>query len=242
MRTEQLEISVNNEFIRGSLYIPEGDKMHISILFLHGWTGRPNDNAASSLAELGYPALAMNMRGHGNSDGDIQQVSAVDSLADAQAAYDVLNERFPDNGIVLVGNSYGAYVGVLLSTSRHLMAMSLRVPATYPDELYGLPKWGRGNDDPGVAAWRQTSVAFGGNRAFQLLHEYTGEVQIIEGELDHVIPHQAVQNYVVAVSDPSRLDYRLMKGWPHSIGDSKERERQFEEVLIDWLSKVKARV
>lgn len=238
MTEEYVTLNVQGQKVTAKLFKPQGEAKKVAVLFLHGWTGRPNTHAAAFLAEQGYYALTLVFRGHEGSEGDIKTVTAGDSLADAEAAYDYLQQQLPAGvGIVAVGNSYGGYIATLLSTTRELEGLSLRVPATYPDANFSEPKWGRGHDDPAVATWRLTAVNPEENRAFRAVHNFKGEVQIIEAGLDAIVPHQAVQNYVAA-TDPARLEYHLMKDWPHSLSDHPQRNQEFKDILISWLTKL----
>lgn len=239
MSKTSFEIDVDGQKIRGNLYEPAEKTHDLTVLFLHGWTGEPNDRSAETLTENGFYSMTISMRGHGNSDGDINQVSRADSLKDALAAYDFLASKLP-NGVVIaaVGNSYGSYIAALLSRERDVAALSLRVPAPYVDEGFELSQMGHGAEDKVVMNWRQSAHEYTGNKAFEAVHNFEGPVQIIEAEKDDTIPRQSVQNYKNAISNTERLDYHLMPDWPHSLGNDPERNKQFQGVLLSWLESI----
>jgi len=235
MDVKPVEIKVDDAVIRGNLYIPVAPAKKLAVLFLHGWTGKPNESAAKLLAENGFHALTISMRGHNNSDGDIKRVTRQNSLDDAVVAYDFLQSKLPpQTAIGVVGNSYGSYITAVLSVERPIACMSLRVPAAYLDDGFDQPQSGQGNENPAVMAWRQKSQSFEGNRGFRAVHNFKGGVQIIEAEHDDAIPHQTTQNYMDAVADPGRLDYHFMKGWSHSIGDNQKMSQEFQNILLAW--------
>ena len=238
---EPVELSVDKQAVAGRLYGLQTKIKKPAFLFLHGWTGKPNDNAAETLAKNGYYAMTLIMRGHKGSDGDIKTVTALDSLHDACAAYDFLKTYIGnETPIVVVGNSYGSYIAILLTEKRRVDALSLRVPAGYPDELLGLPKWGKGHDDPIVAKWRTERTHYSDNKALHLLHDFKGPVQIIEAERDDVVPHQTVMNYKNAVSNETQLNYHFMKDWPHSLGTDRNRNQQFQQLLVTWANQLES--
>ena len=105
-----------------------------------------------------------------------------------------------------------------------------------------LPKWDGGHDNPQVDAWRHMPTSFADNKAFAIVHKFPGNIQIIEGEQDEIIPHQTVQNYLDAAVDNPKVDYHLMKDWPHSIGNDPKRSAEFQEVLLNWANKVNTEV
>jgi uncharacterized protein len=231
-----MTITVSGQKVIGNLHTPNDKPKNVGVLLLHGWTGRPNEDAAEFLARHGYATITISMRGHGNSDGDIKLICAKNSLDDAIVAYDVLASKLPYNSpIVVVGNSYGAYIAVLLSGVRGVRALSLRVPAIYPDGQLEKPKWGKGHEDPAINKWRNRSCNFSDNEALKLLHDFAGKIQIIEAEKDEIIPHQTIENYKNSVASSSQLTYNYMKDWKHSIGKNPEIAEQFGGVLLDWL-------
>lgn len=231
-----VSINVEGQTIRGWFYTPESESKNLAVLFIHGWTGKPNDNAAEVLARQGYYALTISLRGHNSSDGDINQVSRRDGLADVVAAYDYLRAHVPaSTKIVAAGNSYGGYMVALVSAERQVDGLSLRVPAAYPDEGFAASQMGKGHADPKVMKWRETQQTYQGNRGFEAMHAFSGPIQIVEAENDELVPHQTVQNYKNAVSDEHQLEYVVMKGWPHSLGDDVERNKQFQQTFINWL-------
>jgi esterase/lipase len=240
MTAKDVELFVNDQKLSAKLFKPDGTPKKLALLFLHGWTGQPNEIAAAFMAEQGYYCLTIRMRGHPGSEGDIKAITAADSMADAVTAYAYLRSQVPQGtGIAAVGNSYGGFIAAVLSDRLELAALSLRVPANYPDEHFHLSKWGRGHDDPLVDAWRYAPHAPADNHALGAIHDFTGPIQIIEGGQDKVIPHQTVQNYVDAAS-PAQLEYVIMKDWPHSIGDNAQIQQEFHELLIKWVNSVES--
>lgn len=236
MSKQEFELGKKGQKIRGVLYLPDSNLKKIGILFLHGWTGKPNDRAAEMLASHGFYAMTFSMRGHNNSDGDIKKVSARDSLEDSKLAYDYFVSQIPKSTQVAVaGNSYGGYIASMLSGERKLTAVSMRAPASYLDYGFDLPRLGRGSEDPKEFKWRHAKVHYSDNKGYNQLHRFEGPVQIIEAELDELVPHQTVMNYADAVKDKTKLDYQFMKGWPHSLGDHPARNKEFQTIFLAWV-------
>jgi esterase/lipase len=237
MKIEDIDFKVDNGNLRGKFFSP--DKPNgVAVLFLHGWTGKPNENAAKKIAENGFTAMTISLRGHNESDGKIEEITREMSTKDVLAAYDFLKSKLDDTyKIIVTGNSYGGYLALLLSTMRPVAALQLRVPANYVDDYADQPQMGRGADDAEVMKWRYLKLDHNATRALRAMHEYSGPVQIIEAENDERIPHQAVQNYIDAMADKTKLDYHFMPGWTHSLGDDRARNEQYQQLLLDWLNK-----
>lgn len=235
----QQPISIQDEglTLRGIYYRPDSLVPKLAVLFLHGWTGRPNNSAACFLEQKGISSLTISLSGHGDSDGNIADQTRTRSLRQALMAYDLLSElsKLP---IVVAGNSYGGYLAALIAGERQPAGLALRVPSLYYDEHADDQQVNHDGKNPLVRQWREQPRRFDESRALQAVHNFTGPIQILEAEHDKSVAPQVIQNYVMAITDPSQLEYHLMKDWPHSIGDSKEREAEFEAVLLPWLQTV----
>ncbi len=239
MQSRHIEFETNGLTLRGDLFEPTSDQKNIACLFLHGWTGRPNIRAAERTANVGYYALTFSFPGHNNSEGDITKLTRKEALESAVAAYDLFKSSIPEGTeIVAIGNSFGGYIAPLLTTQRKVRALSIRVPADYPDDKFDLPQMGQGHDDPEVLRWRHRLHESSETMALRAVHEFTGELQIIEAKLDDLVPHETVHSYANAFADPEKLEYHLMEDWPHSLSDDETRNDQFQELLLTWLSRL----
>jgi uncharacterized protein len=240
MEVEAIEFEVDGLKLRGKFFPGKAPAKDKAILFLHGWTGMPNNPAAAMMAENGYTSLTFNLRGHNESGGELADFSRADFLKDAIAAYDFFAKRLPPGTkIYTAGSSFGSYLSTILSSKRDIGGMSLRVPANYPQETFDepqVPQVAEPRRAELVKWWRQT---LGPDSTISLgsLHDFQGPVQIIEAGEDEVLAHRVVQNYVDAVADKNQLEYHLMKGWPHSLGEGLERNQAYQEMLLKWASR-----
>jgi len=216
--------------LSGHLFMASQPKQ-MAFLLIHCWKGVQNKAAAQTLADLGYTCLTYDLRGHNDSEGTLADFSRADFLADAVVAYDFLRQKVGDNvKIGVIGGSFGSYMAVLLTELRPVACLSLRVPASYPDEGFTAPKL----RIPSVKTWEWRNQPLDpNNKAFHALHNFKGEVQIIESENDELVPHQAVQNYADSVPDKSKLQYTVMRGAPHTLTAEKHKE-EYVELLTNW--------
>lgn len=237
IKPTRVEFSVDGLTLRGKFYGPMGPAKDIAVLFIHGWTGMPNELAAAFLAEHGFYAMTFSLSGHNDSDGTLQAQTRRKSLKEALAAYDFFKNKIPERkAICVAGNSYGGYLAPLLSAERSVASIQMRVPANYPDAHFSKPQLGQGGEDPEVMEWRHKPLANGATKSLRALRGFRGPVQIIEAELDDRVPSQTVQNYVQTVSDRATLDYHFMKGWPHSLELDKGRNAAYQQMLLEWLN------
>lgn len=236
---QQISFMVDGQKLNGNLFYPENPKeKNPAILFIHGWTSemKRSYEYAEALSELGYICMLFDMRGHGISEGNIDEQTRQDFINDILAAYDYLIkcEKVDEENVSAVGSSFGGYLVALLSSKRNLRNIVLRVPANYPDEgLNEKQILFSGDNNPEILRFR--FLAMDKTRTFSLnaLSEFSGNILIIESEKDNLVPHQTVENYVNAAKDKSKLRHILMKDAPHSIKEGRFKN-EVKQILIDW--------
>ena len=154
---EEVVFAVAGETVCGTL-IGQSERDR-AILFIHGWGGTQQQclPQASALANLGFLSLTFDLRGHGRTKDRIGLVSREDNLKDVVAAYDFLAARVKLTNIVLVGTSYGGYLGAILTSLRPVSHLVLQAPAIYRDVDWMQPKV-KLHEDPELAVYRSCVV------------------------------------------------------------------------------------
>ena len=223
----------DGEKISGNLFLAK-KPLKFAFLLIQGWTGRQNMEAAQSLADLGFTSMTYDMRGNGDSQGDISALSRADFLRDATIAYDFLKQQVGEQTqIGVVGSSFGSYTAVLLSQQRQVAALSLRVPANYPDEGFNEPHLAHKYAPQDFAEWRKKKYTYTENFALAALHDFGGKVQIVESGADETVTHQVVESYVDAVQDKQLLSYSIMEDAPHSLVNE-QLQQEYVGLLARW--------
>ncbi len=231
------EISIISDGYKlaGNLFKPDDEPKKLSFLFIQGWTGHQNLDAAQALTSLGFITMTYDMRGNRESEGNLAEFSRADFIKDATVAYDSLKRQISgDTKIGVVGSSFGSYTAVLLSEKRDVCCLSLRVPASYPDERFDEPQLTQGDPD-GFMEWRRKKLDHTQNHAFKALHNFGGMVQIIEAEKDELVPSQAPKNYADAVVDKARLTYEVVPNAPHRLANE-QLQTDYEKRLVTWVT------
>lgn len=231
----KVSIETNGYKLSGNLYTPD-EEMKGGFLFIQGWRGRQNLQGAQALASLGYTSLTYDMRGHGESEGNIDDFSRADYVHDATVTYDYLRERVgEDKPIGVVGSSFGSFTGTMVSAKRDVHCMSLCVPANYPDDGYNEPHASYDYDT--VKQWRSLPMDHTRNRALKAIHDFAGKILIIEAGMDDVVHAQTPKNYANAVADKSKLHYELMPNAPHDLA-SEEHSNDYRNRLVNWVKEL----
>lgn len=230
---------VNDNKLSGALFFPKELKpKNPTIFFIHGWTGEKKRcyQYAKALVKFGYICFLFDMRGHGKSEGDRNKTTIKEFFDDVVAVYDYLITRkeIDVDNISVVGNSFGAYLAMLLSAKRKMNRLVLRAPANYPnDALLKLKTETSGTTNQSVFEWRKKSKKPSETFSLEAMSKFQGEVLIIEAENDDVVPHEAIENLRNSVEDKSKLSHEVIKNGPHSIRKGPFRD-QVEEILTDW--------
>ncbi len=236
---QQISFDVEKYKLAGAVFYPEKLKeKNPAILFVHGWTSEKERSYqyAEKLSELGFICMLFDMRGHGDSEGDIKKFTIREFLDDVITAYDYLSdiEGVDRSHISAVGSSFGGYLIAQLSEKRKVKSLALRVPADYPNEDFDKSKYlFSGSESPEIVAWRKLDKKPNDTFALQAVSNYQGKVLIIESGNDYIVPRESVQNYINAFADESRLTHIIIKDAPHSIREGKFRD-EVTKILVDW--------
>ncbi|TWI01872.1 hypothetical protein IP90_02432 [Luteimonas cucumeris] len=238
IRLEPVEIAVDEESVQGTLLAPT--RKMPAVLFVHGWGGSQQHDLvrAREAAGLGGVCLTFDLRGHESTASQWETVNRESNLRDLLAAYDWLTAQpnVDRSAIAVVGISYGGYLASILTTLRPVRWLALRSPALYKDEGWTLPKR-QLHADPDLPQFRLRALEAHCNRALQAAAAFTGDVLIVEAELDTVVPHQVMENYRNAFTRARSLTSRVLSGADHGLAD-KKAQQDYTRVLIKWLTEM----
>jgi dienelactone hydrolase len=223
--------------LAGNLFMPIVKPNKLAFLLIQGWTGHQNLGAAQALADLGYPAMTYDMRGNRESEGNLAEFSRADFVRDATVAYDYLKQQVePGTSIGATGSSFGSYTAALLSQERDVHCLSLRVPASYPDEGFNEPQLPQASTAY-LTTWRKKKVKPSENHAFTALSKFKGKVQVIEAGKDELVPSQSPKNYADAVIDKTKLIYQVVPNAPHRLANEK-LQADYLQRLTEWVNSI----
>lgn len=220
--------------LSGNLFVASNPK-GLAFLFIQGWTGHQNLEAAEALTKLGYTTMTYDMRGNLESEGNLADFTRADFIKDAATAYDFFKKQLGEGTkIGVVGSSFGSYTAILLSEQRDVYCLSLRVPASYPDEGFNEPQLAQ-RDPEGFMQWRKKELDYTQNHAFKALHFFSGKVQIIEAGNDDIVPSQASKNYANAIKDKALLTYEVVPNAPHGLANE-TLKADYIKRLTTWVT------
>lgn len=200
----------------------------LAFVVTHGWGSRRPVDIPAALAAAGFPTIAHDLRGHGDSGGDSTTASREDWVDDLVAVIDELRAQVPGLPIGLVGASFGAYLSLVAAADRDVACLSLRVPANYVDDGFDRPQMAN-IPEPGPA--REAALTPADSYALRTLRAFRGPVQLIDADGDTVIPAKTVADYLAA-ADPANLTRGTLHG-PHHLATPELRATYLAQ-LVEW--------
>lgn len=140
MGAERIRFDSSGQNIKGTIVTPEKmDNRTPGVIFFHGMTSSEVGyiSIAHRLADSGIVGMTLSIRGHGDSEGNFDQLTVKDAVGDGLSAYDFFARYdFVDpKRIGLFGGSVGAATASFVSEVRNVSSLALRVPATYTPEM-----------------------------------------------------------------------------------------------------------
>lgn len=231
-----ISFRVSDDRLTGTVIYPTHSKtLNPAVLFVHGWSSDQTGYIprAVAVAKCGAICMTFDLRGHGNSDGKINQFSRADHLKDVISAYDYLASlpKVNKNKIGVVGASYGGYLSSILTSKRDVTWLVLRAPALYKDDDFNIPTAQLVKEDPQIH--RQSKISPKDNYALKALMKFTNNIALVQCENDDEIPPQTIENYKVALKNNKNYSYILL-----SKADHKLSTQEYKQLYINLLSKI----
>ncbi len=232
----QKHLKIDNQ-ISATLITPEKiSKPLPALLFIHGWRSNKTGNVkrAEELIKYGFISLCIDLRGHGDSEGNVEEYSRKDHMEDIKNAYKYLTDlkEADKEKIGIVGASYGGYLSAVAVNDLKFNRLVLRVPALYFDDNFDVPTDKLIKGDP--KAFKTWDLTPEKSLALKGVKNFKGNILIIEAENDTIIPHEVIENYR-KIANPKKTKYVLMRDTPHSL-ETKAQEEAYLYILKNWLT------
>lgn len=225
-------IPLESEYVTGELFTPSVP-MVARMLFCHGWTSKNTKylKLAEKLSQLGIQALAINLRGHGDSRYPLEKYSRQDHLGDILAAIDYLNALGLETPLIGLGKSYGGYLMAIASSLRRIDFIIISQPALYPDGDFNFPNSALIKNNPEVFRSRSETVLT--NRALSAVSRFDGPLLIIESEHDEEVL-DTPKLYIKASKDNINMMSLVIQNTDHPLSRP-EWLRDYYNKITSWL-------
>lgn len=233
------ELEVGGRILRGMVHQPDVvGRMPVVILY-HGFTGSKLEQhrlllkTSRALESAGIASIRFDFGGHGESDGDFEQMTLTREVEEAQAILDFAWELdFVDTSrIGLLGFSLGGAIASIIAgqTSETVKALALWAPAGMVDELLsGMRKMCPQDSSGRSLFWGnrlnpEAFIDFERWDVYEIARHYSGPVMIAHGTDDQSVPLEASERYLGIYGDRAKLT--LLEGGNHTFDDSDLEEK-----------------
>ncbi len=219
----------------------------VAVIICHGLTSSKDSKTGTALrntlAKDGITSLSIDLYGHGESEGKIEELTVSKAVESVIGAYEYLKQKGYDK-ISLVGSSFSGVVCLVAATKLDLIAMVLKCPVfDYPQLLTD-----RTEEDE-IAKWKKTGFREMFNVKFWYeLYEDATKIHIMEtakkvtcptlfihGSGDKLVPPSHSEDAFNTISSKEKK-LHIIKGADHFF----IHEKHFNEVIKeshDWLVK-----
>ena len=182
-----INFTAGSETLAG-LFVRNNEAEVPNVLFLHG-AGNGTKERALPIAEylqeqINISSFLFDFSGHGQSSGTLSSSSIAKRVLEAEAALQFFDTSKPFS---LVASSMGGHIALTLMKKYPIQNVVLLYPGIYTDEAFGVPFT---NEFSEIIrkheSWRDATVP-------KVLRKFEGNLLIIIGEQDTVIPHEVIE-------------------------------------------------
>lgn len=229
---KKVRIPVEHQEIGGILLTPQKPDGR-AVILVHGWTSSNKGyvKRAKALVDQQIACLAISLRGHDGSDGDIRTVTRENNLRDIRAAYKFMSD-LPDTNpdkIGIFGKSYGGYLTAILAANLLPKTVIVCAPALYPDSDFNKPTQSLINKNPNI--YRSYGLSNQDNKALASFSCYPNPMLLITLSKDEDIPKPTTENYISF--KPNNLTVKTIKDSDHTLSDPQWNQKLIQ-IMTKW--------
>lgn len=234
---EKVEIIVNSQKIKGTIYYPEilKDK-NPAVIFFTGMTSSEDKyvDRAKELVKEGIIVFTFSYRGHGKSEGDFNLLTVNDLVIDGFTAYNfvVSKDVVDKEHIGICGVSVGATVAVLTANEFPVSSLVLRAPAVYSDEAMKITL--------NELMLKEKNI-FNNIKdvqeiiAIQSIKKFAGHLLLVVSENDQIIPKSIPQAIFDNATNTKSKNIFIIPNATHNLSEEKWKN-QFISQLVSQFS------
>lgn len=232
---KKVEFKVGKETVRGSIFEPEGDGPFPGVVCFHGSLSNRQRSlpVGEALSSKGFIVLAIDFRGHGESDGDIKKLSFKDFIVDGKEAVKLLVDKGADpKRIGLRGGSMGGFVAACLSNSTNAKSLVLLVPAAFPNENFTIEKSRSMGSE-----YLNNKESWINSIALREIANFNGSLLVIRHELDELLSKEMTEAFYYEANATRDRQLDVVNGAKHSSHDNPEAIKKDLDLTLSWFLK-----
>ncbi len=219
------------------------------VMILHGFSGNKNETLLTSLAdsleEKGIASIRFDFNGHGESEGDFQNMTVLNEIEDAKKVYDYVASLPYVKSISVAGHSQGGVVASMLAgelgKSKIKCAVLMAPAAVLRDDAIRGNTMGAMYDplDPpeyvelfnGLRLGREYIKTAFNLPIYETAEKFTGSVCLIHGTGDRVVPYTFSERYN---RQYKKSELHILPGFDHGFSQNQD---EVVNIASDFLVK-----
>ncbi|CAH8706516.1 alpha/beta hydrolase [Paenibacillus thiaminolyticus] len=252
-RDERLAATIHYPGARAPYELGEERRVPVTII-CHGFVGsrigvdRLFVNAARRLAEIGHIVMRFDFAGCGESTGEYGRIGLDDMIEQTGAVLDYALGcgNVDPQRVTIIGHSLGGAVALLTAVRDvRVKRLILWSPVAYPFNdivrIVGRERYDeavtRGQSDYLGYSFTQTYFdALGRHQPFQEAPKFNGDVLLVHGTSDDVIPadYSFLYQKIFWMRGDGQCDKEIVFQADHTYSSGEHREKLFD-CTLDWL-------
>lgn len=211
-----------------------------AVLICHGLGGHkdatPFDKFQKAISESGLSVLSIDLLGHGESEGEYNDLTLSEAMDDLSSAKKELNRRGYGN-VGLVGFSFGGVAGIMIAPVEKFKFLLLISPPTYYDisemvssGIYVLRELRKHNTHNADRSKATINIRFfkdyGSHDSYAAARKIDAPVLIIQGDSDKIVPLEKSKELKKNIKG-SKM--KIFKGADHQYSSNAAENKLLEE-------------
>lgn len=233
MIKQSFTFTINEETISANILAKDNLTIPPRFIFLHG-AGTGNKERVQSIAtpviSNNVNILTLDFSGHGESTGELKKSSLKKRLEEANAAIKQFSSKEP---LIICGSSMGGYIAIKLLDFYKVDTLILFCPALYDKNAYNV------RFDAGFTEIIRTPESWKNTDALDSLEKFTGNLLIVMGEKDEVIPPGVIELIIQHSPNVSKKELYIIPNCPHTINtwiiNQKDEQAKLHQKILEHI-------
>ena len=231
-QSQNVEIDGDHGKLSAVIQMPDGKKNFPLVIICHGFTGEKNSdllkNLSDELESRGIASIRFDFNGHGDSEGNFQDMTVLNEIEDAKKVYEYATKISGVTSISIAGHSQGGVVASMVAGelgAKKIKALALMAPAAVlrDDAIRGILQ-GTTYDSINVPEYVEV---FGNHRVgrnyiltaqtlpiYETAKNFTGAAFMIHGTTDIIVPYTYSLRYKEIFKNS---EVELLDGFDHGF-------------------------
>ena len=237
-KKEKIIFLSEGQKVRGTLVKPiKVAKKIPGVIFFHGMTSSEKGYIpiAEKLARKDICVMTLNIRGHGNSEGDFSKLTVKNAIQDGLNAYKFLvKQAFVDRDrIGLCGSSVGGVIVSVVSKHKKIKSLILKAPAVYTKQMIAGMTYKKSMEREDKIFKEIKDIS--NSPPVKAMLNFKGNLLAVLSEKDNIIPNPIQKQYISNAKKAIMKKIIVIKDADHSLS-KKKWKNQFIHEMLKWFT------